>query len=242
MKWLVYLHYRLDTGECFYIGKGTEKRARAKDCRNPIWNRIVHKANRNVVIAQYFEKEAEALAYEVDLISKFKPTANITAGGEGVSGYKHSEEFRQKCRENTLRLRANSEWNDKNIKAMRLAVAKPESKAKISKARKEFFLDKKNRQHMSTKQKEFIANNPEANKRRNELSIQARQTTEYKLLSSKVQGGKSFVAFKNGKVVGEFDILNQFARDYGLHAAAIHRCLKGKQKDHKGYTFKYSEE
>jgi hypothetical protein len=38
MKWLVYLHFRLDTGECFYIGKGTEKRARAKDGRNP-WAR-----------------------------------------------------------------------------------------------------------------------------------------------------------------------------------------------------------
>jgi hypothetical protein len=242
MKWLVYLHYRFDTGECFYIGKGTEKRARAKDGRNIIWNRIVSKANRNVVIAQYFEQESDALAYEVDLIAKFKPVANITAGGEGVSGFTHSEQTKEKCRQATLKLRQDCNWIEKNLERVREGASRPESKAKLSKARKEFFLDKKNRQHMSTKQKEFIANNPEANKRRNELSIQARQTTEYKLLSSKVQGGKSFVAFKNGKVVGEFDILNQFARDYGLHAAAIHRCLKGKQKDHKGYTFKYSEE
>jgi hypothetical protein len=242
MKWLVYLHYRLDTGECFYIGKGTQKRAQAKDSRNSIWNRIYKKADRKVVIAQYFQDEKDALAFEVDLIARFKPVANITAGGEGVSGFKHSDQTKEKCRQATLKLRQNPEWLEKNLNNMRKVVSKPEIREKNKKHRQEFFKNEKNRKHMSIKQSEFIRNNPELNARRQQLSLEARQTPEYKLLSSRVQGGKSFFAYKKGECIGEFEILNQFARDYNLHASAIHRCLKGKQKDHKGYTFKYSEE
>lgn len=60
MKWLVYLHFRLDTGKCFYIGKGTEKRSKAKDQRNQYWKNIVGKANYKTVIANYFQDEQEA--------------------------------------------------------------------------------------------------------------------------------------------------------------------------------------
>ena len=241
MKWLVYLHYRLDTGECFYIGKGTEKRARARDCRNPIWKRIEAKAGRKVVIVQFFEKEQDALEFEVDLIARYKPIANISAGGEGVSGLRHTEETKEKCRQATLKLRQDSKWLEKNLNNMKEAVSKPESKSKVSKARKAFFKNEQNRKHMSIKQSEFIKNNPERNAKRQQLSIEAKQTPEYRLLSSRVQGGRDFLVFKNGKLITEASILNQFAREHNLHAAAIHRCLTGKQKEHKGYTFKYKD-
>lgn len=241
MKWLVYAHYRLDTGECFYIGKGTEKRARAKDGRNPLWKRIEAKAGRKVVVLQYFQLEKEALAFEVDLIAKYDPKANISAGGEGVSGLKHTEETKEKCRQATLKLRRDSKWLENNLNKMREAVSKLESKVKISKIKKQFFQKEQNRKHMSIKQLEFIKNNPERNAKRQQLSIEARQTPEYKLLSSRVQGGRDFLVFKNGELIAEASILNQFARENNLHAAAIHKCLTGKQKEHKGYTFQYKE-
>lgn len=241
MKWLVYAHYRLDTGECFYIGKGTEKRARAKDQRNSIWKRIEAKAGRKVVVLQYFVNENDALAFEVDLITKYNPIANITAGGEGVSGFKHTEKTKEKCRQATLNLRKDKQWLENNLINMKEAVSKLESRVKVSKARKAFFENEQNRKHMSIKQSEFIKNNPELNAKRQQLSLEARQTPEYKLLSSRVQGGKDFLVFKNGELIKEASILNQFAREAGLHAAAIHRCLTGKQKEHKGYTFKYKE-
>jgi len=241
MKWLVYAHYRLDTGECFYIGKGTEKRARAKDGRNPIWKRIEAKAGKKVIIVQFFEKEQDALDFEVDLIAKYNPKANITAGGEGVSGLIKTEEAKEKCRQSTLKLRKDKNWVENNLNNMREAVSKPESRNKIKAARKAFFENEQNRKHMSIKQSEFIKNNPERNTKRQQLSIEARQTPEYKLLSSRVQGGKDFLVFKNGELIKEVSILNQFAREAGLHSAAIHRCLTGKQKEHKGYTFQYKE-
>lgn len=241
MKWLVYAHYRLDTGECFYIGKGTEKRAQAKDCRNIIWKRIEAKAGRKIIVLQYFVNEHDALAFEVDLIAKYNPVANITAGGEGVSGLKHTDETKEKCRQATLKLRKDEQWLKNNLTNMREAVSKPESKAKVSKAKKDFFQNEQNRKHMSIKQSEFIKNNPEISAKRQRLSIEARQTPEYKLLSSRVQGGKDFLVFKNGELIKEVSILNQFAREAGLHSAAIHRCLTGKQKEHKGYTFVYKD-
>jgi hypothetical protein len=241
MKWLVYAHYRLDTGECFYIGKGTEKRARAKDSRNIIWKRIVAKADRKVIIVERFELEQDALDFEIAMIARYAPVANITAGGEGVSGLKHTEITKLKCRESTLKLRADHNWISNNLSRMREAVAKDESKQKIAKAKKEYFKDGKNRKNMSIKQSAFIKNNPELSNKRQQLSLEAKQTPEYKLLSSRVQGGKDFLVFKNGELIKEASILNQFARENNLHAAAIHKCLKGKQKEHKGYTFRYKE-
>jgi hypothetical protein len=241
MKWLVYAHYRLDTGECFYIGKGTEKRAKAKDGRNPIWKRIESKASRKVVIIEYFELEQDALDFEIDLIAKYSPKANITAGGEGVSGLKHTEETKEKCRQASLNLRRNKEWLEWNTKRIREEASKPESKAKLSAKRKEFFSNNSNRLHMSVKQIEFIRNNPEAELERQRLSYEARQNPEHKLLTSRVQGGKDFVVYKDNEFVAEVQIMNEFARNNSLHSSAIHRCLTGKQKEHKGYTFKYKE-
>jgi len=241
MKWLVYLHYRLDTGECYYIGKGTKKRAKAKDGRNPIWNRIVKKAGYKIVIVNFFENEKDSLSLEVDLIARYSPKANITIGGEGVSGLKHSDSSKEKLRQSTLKLRADQRWLDNNLSKMREAVKNPESRAISSRKKKEYFLNEANRLNMSIKQKEFRKNNPEADLKRQQLSMEARQTAEYKLLSSRVQGGRDFLVFKNGELIKEASILNQFARDNNLHAAAIHRCLTGKQKEHKGYTFKYKE-
>jgi hypothetical protein len=242
MKWLVYLHYRLDTGECFYIGKGTEKRARAKDCRNNYWKKIVTKAGRKVVIAQYFELESDALAYEIDLIARIKPIANFSIGGEsGFTGLTHSKAVKEKCRISTLKLRENPEWLERNLAAMKEAVAKPESRNKLKKARSEYFLKEENKLNMSIRQKEYIRNNPEANAERIRLSIEARQTPEYKLKASRVQGGKDFVVYRDSQFVAEVQIMNEFARSNNLHSSAIHRCLIGKQKEHKGFTFRYKE-
>jgi hypothetical protein len=62
------------------------------------------------------------------------------------------------------------------------------------------------------------------------------------LLTSRVQGGKDFLVYKDSEFVAEVQIMNEFARQNNLHSSAIHRCLKGDQKEHKGYTFKYKEE
>jgi len=40
----IYLHRRNDTGEVFYVGKGTGKRATETHSRNSHWHNVVNKA------------------------------------------------------------------------------------------------------------------------------------------------------------------------------------------------------
>lgn len=97
-----YAHYTPE-GRLFYIGKGSEKRAHSKHGRNNYWQKVVKKyGNPDVQILANWDTEAEAFSHEVLLISCFKDLGhklcNLSNGGEGPSGLKHSEEFKQKLR------------------------------------------------------------------------------------------------------------------------------------------------
>jgi NUMOD3 motif len=102
LKFYTYIHTRLSDNRVFYVGKGTAHDARAysKKGRSAFWKRTVEKHGYIVSICMWFENEAEAFAHEKFLIVCFKqlnaPLANITEGGEGVSGLVHSEETRKK--------------------------------------------------------------------------------------------------------------------------------------------------
>lgn len=99
-----YAHYTSD-GRLFYIGKGHGRRAYCFHKRNNYWNNIVAKYGKPVVkiIAEWIT-EAEALAHEIELIAQYRnegiELCNLTDGGDGTSGLKHSEEF--KARISTL--------------------------------------------------------------------------------------------------------------------------------------------
>lgn len=102
-RFYVYEHMRNDTGEIFYVGKGTGHRATvaSKFHRNDHWLRIVAKAGgfsaRKVVDGLC---EELALFIECELIDKYRQMSvklcNMTDGGDGTSGYVKSEEWRRK--------------------------------------------------------------------------------------------------------------------------------------------------
>lgn len=96
---LTYAHFKPD-GTLFYVGKGSQKRAYAKDNRNQHWQNIVKKHGLQVETLASWEIESDALLHEQFLISCFKDLgyklANVTDGGEGMSGYKHTAESKSK--------------------------------------------------------------------------------------------------------------------------------------------------
>lgn len=100
----VYEHWRLDRDECFYVGKGKGNRAYQMKDRNRHHKAIMAKVSREgfaveVKIVASGLSEQEALNLEIERIKFWRSAgadlANITNGGEGVSGLKHSEETKK---------------------------------------------------------------------------------------------------------------------------------------------------
>lgn len=101
---IVYQHIRKDNGQVFYIGVGTSK-ARAyqvyKDDRSEKWKRIAMKYGYSVQITHSEICREEACSIEKYLIDFWRgflgrdAIANITDGGDGMLGYKHSEATRK---------------------------------------------------------------------------------------------------------------------------------------------------
>ena len=138
----VYEHWRLDKNECFYVGKGTRDRAYSQGRRNIHWKNIVAKLERTgssyeVRIVADGLTEKEALDLEKKRIALWRDTfdlANMTDGGEGVSGYKHSLETRKKLSiNNGMR---STEARTKVSKANKGKTIPPEARAKIAPANK----------------------------------------------------------------------------------------------------------
>jgi hypothetical protein len=83
----VYGHYKADTGELFYIGKGTGKRAWHKSNRNVYWYNVVNKYGYTVKILHEGLSEEDAYSMERKLILEvgLENLTNMTEGGYGLT-------------------------------------------------------------------------------------------------------------------------------------------------------------
>lgn len=98
MSYYVYIHKKKTTGEVFYIGKGKNWRATNKTQRNKFWKRVVQKHGFVVEIIEKDIQEWYAHELEISLIAYYGrrdqgrgTLVNLTDGGEGSEGYKHTE-------------------------------------------------------------------------------------------------------------------------------------------------------
>ena len=92
----VYIHRRMDTGEIFYVGKGIGRRLNCSTGRNSLWSRISKKHGfTSEKIAENLTEE-DAFKAEIEAISRLSPPCNFTSGGEGISGYHHTAETKER--------------------------------------------------------------------------------------------------------------------------------------------------
>lgn len=126
----VYLHRRKTDGKVFYVGKGRGRRAFAKCNRNKHWQYIVQKHGFDVEFVETGMQESLAFELERSLIALIGRDAlcNVTDGGDGVAGFKLSQESIDKMKATM----ATPEVKEARSKWQR-GVAKPEStKEKIA--------------------------------------------------------------------------------------------------------------
>jgi len=106
-KFYVYEHWRTDKNECFYVGKGTGNRAYKMKDRN-IFHKAIQQKLSNLGLAIEIKiifgglSEQEAFDIEIARIVFWRADgadlANLTDGGEGVSGIIVSKETKEKLR------------------------------------------------------------------------------------------------------------------------------------------------
>lgn len=150
-EYYVYLHIKETTDEPFYVGKGKGYRATRKAYRTEHWNNIVSKHGYDVIMLEENLTEEESFELEIYWIKRIGrrdlglgPLINYSDGGEGTSGYKHSEESKKKMSDSR---RGNDTWNKglkmseeycRNVGKSSLGRTHSEkTKSKMSESRKE---------------------------------------------------------------------------------------------------------
>lgn len=136
----VYLHL-LPSGDPFYVGKGSARRAREFLVRRSEYhNRVVRKHGKENISILMFHRDTEASAFEDEvawihvLRSAGYSLCNLTDGGEGASGMKQSEDAKRKIAAfNTGRV-VTKEVREKIAKALRGIPLSEETKRKVGEA------------------------------------------------------------------------------------------------------------
>jgi hypothetical protein len=98
--YFVYRYIRLDTNTPFHVGKGKKYRATSMDNRNKYFLNIVNSVPYEVEIMLEKLTEEQAFLKEKEFVKLYKSAGycetNLTDGGEGTAGYRHTDEAKEK--------------------------------------------------------------------------------------------------------------------------------------------------
>jgi len=100
----VYVHRRATDGRVFYVGKGSGSRSHSSHQRSKYWKNIVAKHGYITEIVQNNILEWWSLELECELIAFYgrDSLCNHTDGGEGISGYSHTQAAKDKIKKSNI--------------------------------------------------------------------------------------------------------------------------------------------
>ena len=119
-EYYVYEWFIEDTNEVIYVGKGKGNRA-GKIKNNKFFKDMYNTHKCNYRIVKDCMSESDAFNYEKFLIKHYRKNfpnyrlTNVTDGGEGISGWKSSEDFKRKQHEIQKKLWENKEYRERII-------------------------------------------------------------------------------------------------------------------------------
>lgn len=227
-----YAHYKPDNS-VFYIGKGHGRRAWSNKNRNQHWCNVVakHGEPKVEVLAQWATEE-EAFEHEKFLIWCFRDTgqsmANITDGGEGPVGYRHTKETKAKLSLHHKWLHNLPEQKAKNSARNKLKMQDPVHKEKVRAGALAYMAKPENRER--SRQAALVqTSKPEFKARQRALALARMQKPEYRFLMA-----KPCLCVETGQI---FQSQAEAAKWVGVHARpqTICRAISGQRKTAYGY-------
>jgi hypothetical protein len=213
-KFFVYVDFRGDDGKPFYVGKGTERRVQDLQ-RNELHSRIKNKHGiiREVVFETHseqesFEKEIQLIGELQTHVNHGRGGANFTFGGEGISGYKFTEEQYESLKklwENPEHRASLSEskkkmWEDpEHREKIKKLWEDPERREKLSESLKKLWEDPEHKEKKSESSKKMWEdpeikkkikeklNDPEAKKKMCEYKKKLWEDPEFRAMMKEKQ-------------------------------------------------------
>ena len=143
-QFYTYIHKKASDGSVFYVGKGTGLRAWKPQDRSDWWKKTSDKHGFSVEICAEWKTEQEAFDHERFLIWCFKDMGvqlvNLTDGGDGASGYRHTNETRVLLSERQKSY-ANDPSNKEKISLIRKNQWSQKSKTKASESSRKYWTE-----------------------------------------------------------------------------------------------------
>ena len=250
----VYTHTRLDSNTIFYVGIGTHKarktkhsRANERTKRTKHWKNIVAKTDYSIEIVHDDITWEQACKIEMQLIDLYKRNidggtlCNLTLGGEGRYGLKHSAETikkmsdfakgkiistsqREKARLNALGNKNTLGY--KRSKEFKLKCSIAQTGKKLSEETKQKIGDFNRGKKRSA---EICLKISKANKGKT-IPVETREKIRNTLLEKSYIPSKTHVKVINTKTGKIFDTIKEAANSIGMKRTTLYMQLIGKNR------------
>ena len=206
-----YLHRRATDNTVFYVGKGTGNRSHFLHGRGRKWTAFYNKHGAIAEIVERFATEEEAFNHERFLIASFMAVgaklANLTLGGDGVSGYKYTPEQAAKHAESQKKTWERPGYREKHQASMRAVFLDPRYRSRQSEMSKARWADPQ-------KRASILARMPKGAELHNARAVTCLETAEtFESISLAVKWLRS-LGFESAKSGGIWQCCNKFMRSY----------------------------